>query len=196
MRKAPEWFVRQLKQEHDGRLRIRWSPARFRWQIEQKIDVAKLPPFHVDSLDDDAIRAVDGYSRICEIAPGTITPCTNIGPSGTMCGYDLKVPYGAFTQARCPRCRSNGFHGGNIVAHFDLNDQLLQYLRKLDPNRGSYEVTREKLRRHNRDLMNNRYDSIARELRAVAIDDMRVDIPKRGYTGRETMWIDAPAAKF
>jgi hypothetical protein len=196
MRFAPDWFVSQLKQEHDGRLRIRWSPVRFRWQIEQKTDVARLAPFKVDPGDDDAIRAMDGYTRICEISPGTITPCTNIGPTGKMCGHDLRAPYAEFKQVRCPACRANGFHGGNIVAHFELNDHLLQHLRRIDPNRGAYEATRKSLRTHNKDVMNARYDSVSKELAYMAVDDMRLDIPKRGYTGKESMWLNAPTSKF
>jgi hypothetical protein len=185
MRSAPDWFVSQLKQEHDGRLRIRWSPARFRWQIEQKTDAAKLAPFHVDSLDDDAIRAVDGYSRVCEICPGSKTPCSNTGLDGkTPCGYDLTVPYGRFVQVKCPQCKINGFNGGQIVAHFELNEGLLHHLRSIDPNRGVYERQRAKLRVANRDLQDNRYTHLEKELRYAAKDDMRICIPKVGYTGK------------
>jgi hypothetical protein len=196
MRKAPEWFLNQLKQEHDGRLRIRWSPARFRWQIEQKVDISKLAPFHIDSLDDDAIRAVDGYARVCEISPGTLTPCTNTGLDGRMCGHDLRAPFGQFVQVRCPRCRADGFHGGQILSHFELDDNLLQHLRRIDPNRGAYEATRDKLRVHNRTLMDSRIEAAKREMRAVAFDDAKVCITKRGYSGKDTMWADAPAPKY
>jgi hypothetical protein len=186
MRVAPEWFVRQLKQEHDGRLRIRWSLARLRWQIEQKVDTAKLAPFHVDSLDDDAIRAIDGYARVCEICPGSITPCSNTGLDGkTPCGYDLRVPYGQFVQIKCPQCRINGFNGGQIVAHFELNEGLLNHLRSIDPNRGAYERQRAHLRSANRKIMDNRYDQVAAEIKYAAKDDMRICIPKVGYTGKQ-----------
>jgi hypothetical protein len=186
MRLAPEWFSRQLKQEHDGRLRIRWSPARLRWQIEQKVDTAKLAPFHVDSMDDDAIRAIDGYSRICEICPGSLTPCSNTGLDGkTPCGYDLKVPYAQFVQVKCPQCKLNGFNGGQIVAHFELNEALLNHLRSIDPNRGVYERQRAKLRTANKDLVARRHNELKKDVIYAAKDDMRVCIPKVGYTGKE-----------
>jgi hypothetical protein len=196
MRTAPDWFVRQLKQEHDGRLRIRWSLASSRWQIEQKVDTAKLAPFNVDSFDDDAIRALDGYSRVCEISAGSITPCTNFNLEGKPCGFDLKVPYGVFMQVKCPRCVANGFHGGCIVGHFDLSETLLSYLRKLDPNRGAFERQRDRLRNNNKKLVDDRMASVLRECRAQAVDDAKVDIPKRGYSGKDNMWADAPAPRY
>lgn len=185
MRSAPDWFQRQLKQEHDGRLRIRWSPARLRWQIEQKVDTAKLPPFRIDPLDDDVVRAFDGYAPVCEVCPGTTSPCSNTSSDNkSACRHPLTVPVGKFTAIKCSKCKSEGRNGGQIVAFFELNDSLLVHLRTIDPSRGAYDRTREKLRNHNRQIMDGRAASISRELQAVARDDMRIDIPKVGYTGK------------
>lgn len=194
MRTAPSEFTRQLAREYPN-YRLRWSPVRHRWQLEEKVGRG-IADFPLDALHDstverrknsydDLIRVKDGYMLWVEVAPGTTTPCPT-------CGGDMKaVPY-EFTQVKCPVC-------GDKVAtgFFPLNESLLDVLRMTDPNRGGFDrFSTAKLRAQN-ELRQNRLNAANfREARALGVDDARVDIPKRGYTGKESMWADAPAPKI
>jgi hypothetical protein len=194
MRYAPPEFTKQLAREYPN-YRIRWSPVRHRWQLEEKVGrgIADFPidPLHDSTVErrknsyDDLIRVKDGYILWVEVAPGSITPCPT-------CGADMKAVHYEFTQVKCPSCTDKV-----VTGFFPLNESLLDVLRSTDPNRGGYDrfhphkVRALNLRRQ--ELINN---ANYREARALGVDDARVDIPKRGYTGKEHMWADAPAPKI
>lgn len=183
MRSAPESFSRALAAQFNGRFRVRYSVKRHTWQIEEKCDVARLAPIEIDSADDDLIRAVDGFSFFAEVTQGTTCLCPR-------CGQDTFAIPRAFQATECSKCGKK-----SIRCFWPLDDSLLEHMRSTDPNRGGYERLR-KARDFNKQLSNARIDSSFRESRAVAVDDARVDIPKVGHTGKETMWLDAPAPRL
>lgn len=174
--RAPDSFVQALTSQSDGRFRVRFSLKRQTWQLEEKCDVARLPPIYLDSLDDDAIRATDGYSFFAEVTPGTRCLCPR-------CGQETFAVVREFRATPCSKCGLK-----SIRCFWPLGDSLLEHLRQADPNRGAYERLR-KDRDFNRRLIADRLASRQREARAVSVDDARVDIAKVGYTGRESMWV-------
>lgn len=187
---APESFVRSLQFQFGGKFRVRWSPRRQRWQIEQRIhsDVsAALPPIGGDgqhTFDDDAIRYHDGYHYFCEVSPGTLTPCGQVVQDEVFthpCPQDLKIPFmRKFGVLTCPACEAN-----HTVAHWPLDDSLIEHIRSTDPERNP-ELQRKSNSRYEaaRAKMKNRSD-FRDELANMGRDDARVDIAKVGYTGRE-----------
>lgn len=175
---VPDWFRRQLEAESDGRLRIRWSHQAHRFLIEAR--TARPQPLHarVESWDDQAIRARDGYELVMDVAPGDRSRCPQ-------CQRWTHLPIRRVAEAKCEHC------GHTFRAFFwPLDEALLQHLRYIDPDRGGLErVFREadagedlrdaRLRRHRR----NQTEAIWKE------DYARVaGIPSVGYTGREQYW--------
>lgn len=172
----PESFARSLHDQFDGRFRVRWSVKTHRYQLEEKLRCAVLPPIHIEADDDDLIRAVDGYGVFAQVTPGTLTPCMN-------CGKDRHATVRDFVASACAHCGDRA-----IVVFWPLDESLLQHLRYTDPNRGGYDVHRAS-RAHNSRMNELRLKSALREADACAIDDVVFTLPKVGYTGREHMWI-------
>lgn len=179
MRSAPESFSRALDRQFDGRFRVRFSIKRQTWQLEEKCDVARLPPVEIDPADDDLIRAVDGYSYFAEVAPGTTCRCPR-------CGRDSAAVVKAFRATACNKCGLK-----SVRAYWPLDDTLLEHIRETDPRRGATERLRQ-ARNHNKRLSDARIDSSFRESRALSVDDAKCDIAKVGHTGKESMWINPP----
>lgn len=168
---------------------MRWSPRRQRWQIEQRVhsDVsAPLPPIGGDgqyTFDDDAIRYHDGYHYFAEVSPGTLTPCGQEVKDEVFtypCRQDLKIPVMRhFGVLKCPACEAS-----HTVAHWPLDDTLIEHIRSTDPERNP-ELQRKS---------NSRYEAnrAKAKKRAGFRDDLthdgadlaRLDIAKVGYTGK------------
>lgn len=172
----PDSFAWSLHDQFDGKFRVRWSVKTLRFQIEEKLRCAVLPPIHIEADDDDLIRAVEGYGCFAEVCPGTLTPCGR-------CGKDRHATVRDFIATACAHCGDRA-----IAVFWPLDDSLLQHLRYTDPNRGGYDVLRSNRDRNLR--MNDlRLKSAFREADARAVDDVVFTLPKVGYTGREHMWI-------
>lgn len=196
---APSSFTKALAREFP-KFRIRWSPLRYRWQLEEKAGrgIADFPvdPDFAASTErtrlawDDLIRVKDGYVLYVEVAPGTTTPCPT-------CRSDMKAVPFEFVQVRCKVCMAEGRHGGVVTGYFPLGETLLDVLRSNDPNRGGYERNDpQKVRAFNERRTEMSFAAKMREARACGVDDARFQIPKRGYSGKESMWLDAPAPKI
>lgn len=171
MRSIPESFSRALDRQFDGRFRARFSVKRQTFQLEERCDVARLPPIEIDSADDDLIRAVDGYSFFAEVTPGTACLCPR-------CGQDTFAVVRAFRATACSKCGKK-----SIRCFWPLEESLLEHIRSTDPNRGGYDRLKQ-ARDYNKHLSTSRVESSFRESRAVAVDDAKVDIAKVGYTGK------------
>jgi hypothetical protein len=178
---APAWFVERLQSEFAGRFRIRWSVKSHEWHIEQKVGRAIIPPIHIGALDDDRIRAADGYDHVLTVRPGDRMPCKN-----TKCMADVPVPTFKFAEVRCPDCRT--VH--DVTGYFPLNDMLLEWLRRIDPERGGLErvlaSVDEKMRL--RDITRERALSNHIEASTKEHWNFIAGIPSVGYTGKEKMW--------
>lgn len=174
---APSSFVRRLAQEHAGRLRIRWSIAWSRWEIEQKVGRAAFLPLRVSEIDDSRIRARDGYAPLLSVTPGTTMPCPR-------CRMKLEVPSFEFREIICDYCRFKGRDGGLMAAYWPLDGEgLLEHLRKIDPFRGRDAKVQAK----EADLHNTRRDqAIDKKTDNEGFDYLwdaaLTQLPKVGYT--------------
>jgi hypothetical protein len=181
MQTAPDWFVEKLRLEFDGRFRIRWSLARKEWVIENKVDRAKVVPKYVRDIDDELIRARDGYEFVLSVRPGDRMPCRS-----TKCMATVPVPVFKFAEVRCQSCRT--VH--DATGYFPLNDMLLEWLRRIDPDRGGIkrvmQSVDEKMRQ--RDLARERELSNYNEAVGKDYFNRIVGIQQVGYTGKEHMW--------
>ncbi len=189
---APSWFVQRLDTISRGRLRIRWSPARGEWQIEQKGMVGRWNPVrHWDPNDpgkllpidyDDAfLRARDGYSYLLSIRPGDRMPCP-------ACRNTIKVPVLRFGEAICGWCEANGKKKTHYrAAYFPLGEALLQHLEMISPERAYAAI--ENAKHHQEDL--KRDGAIKREAsntsEAILKENFNqlFEIQSVGYTGKE-----------
>lgn len=179
MEQAPAWFVQALKHEFDDRLRIRWSLANHEWHVEQKAFYPVPPLESITSIDDAGIRAQDGYEFVLTVRPGDRMPCRNVN-----CWEDLRVPLRAFKEVKCQGCGT--VH--DVTGFFPLNDQLLQWLRRIDPIRGGTQRVLEsvtaKMEKRDRDRereMSNHVEAVTKEYWSYI-----AGIQSVGYTGNET----------
>lgn len=178
MLSMPSWFQAQLQAEFDNQLRLRWSTARKTWQVERKTRRAIQPKRPVDSLNDEAIRYLDGYNLVMEIAPGDRVRCPR-------CSRTTHVPVMQMKEAVCEHCRRS-FR----AVYWPLSESLLAYLRFSDPDRGgiervfadvdAWEVAREQQMRRQR---HHQTEAIWKDMRRQAFEIAGV-----GYTGKERMW--------
>ncbi len=184
--RAPEQFVEQLEAEFPG-YRIRWSHTRKRWQIEQQVGRGALPTFRVDPNDDHVVRARDGYWLVCEVCPGTTTPCPD-------CGVDLKAPALKFAEVVCEACKAVGFDGRIMAGYFPLSESLLDHLRSTDPKRGALERMADQLDAANEAILAERARELHNTNEAIAKDEFPFifNIPSTGYSkASATNWSGA-----
>lgn len=120
---APPSFVAELEREFLNTVRIRWSPVREEWHLEEKVGRAAVPARFVSEADDELVRERDGYAYVMTIRPGDRMPCTR-------CHLTLKVPVMETAQITCPRCERKAF-----AAYFPINHILLDHLRKIHKRR-------------------------------------------------------------
>ena len=179
---APRDFVRRLEREHLGRLRIRWSKAWGRWEIEEKVGRAALAPFRLSEIDDSHIRARDGYAYVMSIMPGDRMACPR-------CHTTLKVPIMELKEIICDYCRFKGRDGGVYASYWPLGEKLLEHLWKISPytgrdaKRAAQEADRENEARQaaiDKKTEAEGYDYLYQ----AALDQL----PKIGYTGPTPMW--------
>jgi hypothetical protein len=185
---APSYVTDRLKSEFGNRLRIRWSYKRSEWQIEAKVARAVEPGSHVDSADDDHIRARDGYAFVLSIRQGDRMPCPD-------CGFSLRVPVLRTEEVRCDYCRSRGRDGRHRAAYYPLDsEKLFEHLRMIDPQRG-YRTNLHRLAdQRNQAILAAREREAMNKVQSATLDNFNrmVGIPQFGYSGKTQAWVDAP----
>ena len=188
MRPVPDWFAEQLRLEHAGRLRIRWSPIEQNFQVESKVAPGTpwiRPPkikdqrtgkVSTDTAQDGYVRARDGYQFVCALEPTRQKRC----PKCHNAVMEFK-PYG-FKHTTCPLCQK-----GSVSGWWEFTDQLLQHLRYIDPDRGGIERVFKDLERDEERAEATKQRDFMNKARDVASDMFSevYGIQSVGYTGKE-----------
>lgn len=184
MYRVPVEFNTWLQEEFGDMLRIRFSTKSQTFHVEQKIGRAVLPPNFVNSEDDDAIRARDGYGFVMDFYPGDRMACP-------LDGTTLKVPHLRTSEVVCPTCRSLKRDGRFKASYFPFTTKLMEHLRSLDPRKGrQWEIVRQadranKLRQMQKDReLSNQVEDITKDNYAKL-----VGIPQFGYGGQGYNWV-------
>jgi ribosomal protein L37AE/L43A len=129
-----EDFQERLQSRFDGRYRVRWSPSRHEFHLEQKVArglAEGFVPIVSKSAEDrrlhedERIRARDGFMLTMIITAGDRMPCEH-------CGSELQVPLFASGVVTCQFCAMRGKGVHYTVGYFPLNDVLLEHLEKID----------------------------------------------------------------
>lgn len=172
---VPERFAAQLRDEFNGRYRLRWSHKFQEWNLEQRVGLGHVDvPWREDPEDDSMIRARDGYWFVMAIRTGETMPCPIIIDNhGTRCGAEVKVPIMQTAEAVCVRCQLSGRDGRTAAAYWPLNDALIQHIRRIDAFLGHNEDIR---RVH--DEKNKRLMDVAEKDALNDIDDVSYDLRK------------------
>ncbi len=181
----PQEFVHRLSREFGGRLRIRWSPRREEWHIEQKVGRALGdPPRHIPDWHDQWVRARDGYHFLCAIRTGDRMPCP-------ICRQSIPVPIMRMGEAMCQACKdAKRTARGWYVSFWPLGDGLIEQLRKMDPLRTWHEEVPRELRDADarRDAQQARNLHNAIEPATKDAFTQLFEIQSVGYTGKEHAW--------
>lgn len=179
MRVAPEQFVKDLERNFHGRMRIRWSNQKQEWQIEEKITRGLLPDEYTNGENDHAIRLRDGYGLVCAVKPGDRTPCPR-------CKMELRVPIREFGEVRCGFCEHRGRSTSVIAGYFDLNDTLIQHLRRISGDYAWRDDLLSETKKHEQQVEASRereLDNIGEAVFSDSYNRMN-QIPQTGYTAK------------
>lgn len=179
MKKPSIEFQNRLARIFDDRLRVRWSTKRGEWHVEYKIAPGQLAKFPVNSWDDDAIRAKDGYAFILAVREGDRMPCPK-------CGCTLKVPLFKMAEVKCEYCKLQGYDGRYPACFFPLEgDALITYLAKLDPQRGWRDNLAKQADAANERLLAQRERDFENTIEAATKDNINdlFQIPRVGFGG-------------
>jgi hypothetical protein len=187
--RVPEHFEHKLEREFRGRLRIRWSNQRHEFQIEQRVRRSLAPGWTKkkkdwDESSDDYIRHRDGYVLILSVRVGTKMPCPR-------CQTELSVPFNETKNIVCHFCQLQGRSPHIAAMHVPLNDTLIDYLKKIDPENPISERLNEDLERQNAALAASMEQAAVNAGVAGFEERYRriAGIPLVGYTGREHKWV-------
>jgi hypothetical protein len=190
---APESFVEKLESQFRGRLRVRFSQERKAWHIEQRVRRGLFPGFKPtksrsgkvkwDESVDRYVQARDGVVLIMEVATGTNTDCP-------VCKKPLKVPYYTTSVVTCLFCKLQGKQSHTPLVYFPLNDDLLAYLRKIDPENPASARLAEDQDRANEALEREQDARAWLATEAAFEDDYRrvAGIPYAHLSGRTSFW--------
>lgn len=176
---VPDAFAARLQAAFNGRLRVRWSSAKHEFQVEQRV-ARPLASFPTSGQDDDSIRLRDGYLYLMSIQPGTRMPCPR-------CGLELKVPVRDIRQVSCQFCKARGNEHRVAAGYFPLDETLIDYLARLDPERDATKRLRNEVDAANERLMQAQRQRVLDASLDVMNDDFSriAGIPSVGYTGKE-----------
>jgi hypothetical protein len=179
MATVPSDFASRLDRAFNGRLRVRWSNAKHEYHVEQRVSRA-LASFPVTTHDDDSIRLRDGYLYLLSIRPGTQMPCPK-------CRADLPVPIREIREVTCVVCKLKGQAHRITAGYFPLDDALIDYLKRLDPERSASRTVRNAVDAHNAKILEGQRQAVLeRSLGRLDDDFSRIaGIPSLGYTGKE-----------
>lgn len=185
---VPEHFEQKLEREFRGRLRIRWSHERHEFQIEQRVRRSLAPGWTKkhrawDDTSDDYIRHRDGYVLLVAIRVGTKMPCPR-------CQTELDVPFNETKNIICAYCKLQGKSPHIAAMHVPLNDTLIDYLKRLDPENPISERLNEDNDRQNaalvaameQDATNAAVSGFEERYRRI------VGIPQVGLSGATAFW--------
>ena len=175
----PSDFRARLHREFDGRLRVRWSDRQQEYQVEQKVSRPMGGNVDARSGSDEHVRLRDGYHYILSVQPGTRMGCPK-------CRTTLKVPAFEIRQVSCPLCKVSGREHRVAGGYFPLNDQLIDYLKQLDPNRDGVQRSRSRVDANNLKLVQQQQRQVLNATTDAASDDFNriAGIPSVGYTGK------------
>ena len=180
MSQVPEEFQERLNREFRGRLRLRWSDQKQEYHLEQKVSRA-LASFPTHESDDESIRLRDGYLYLLSIRAGTRMPCPR-------CQLELQVPVREIREISCQFCKLSGREHRVVAGYFPLDDRLVDYLKRLDPERDASWEVRNAVEAHNQHLMEQQRQQVLNSSLDKMNDDFSriAGIPSVGYTGKET----------
>jgi hypothetical protein len=186
----PEEFVERLEREFGQKYRIRWSPTKNEWHLEQKVRRGLAEGFmDVNSFkneknrrngQDDLIRLRDGYVLTMAIKPGTFTHCGECNTKFDVPAFDTKA-------VSCPFCMARGRHRYQVAGYFPLSDSLIDHLRKIDADRGGVERTSREVTHQNELLELSNYMDLRRRTDAGTRERFNriAGILQTGYTGTD-----------
>lgn len=171
----PETFEDELQRRLGRDYRLRWSPRKETWMIEQKVGRQVDLPRRFQWTD-DWVRLRDGYGLVAEVSPALTMKCWQ-------CRTRLAVPELAWKEVKCETCRASRNYNTSIyyVAYFPLCERLLQHLESTSPQRGwewvkklksRNEQVREKLDQHLSDHLTTGLSDVANVIG---------DVPRVGY---------------
>lgn len=123
----PQSFEEELLAQFQGRFRLRWSPKRQRWQLEEKRARAIMLDRPISSIDDEGIREKEGFTLLCEVSPGTTHKCDR-------CARPMKLAVNRMKTSRCQHCRKE-----HKLFYWYPGPDLLLHLRKIDPYNGGID---------------------------------------------------------
>src|SRR5579864_5311626 len=139
---TPETFASLLQSRlgtpHNLEYRVRWSPSRSSYCIEQRVARATFAGWdNLSAGDEDAVRAYstqddlirlrDGYSLVMEVCETPTFKCP--------CGHVFRLTPLKWKEYRCPRCFAQGEKTFYYIAYFPLSEKLLEQLEKTSPAR-------------------------------------------------------------
>jgi hypothetical protein len=174
---TPDTFESELFHRLGRDYRLRWSPAKQMWSIEQKVDWTHEYPGWVSDWDDEAIRARDGFAMVCEVSPRPFLVCEG-------CGQKIPLPELTRAEVRCAFCKEKGEKEYYVGAFFPLCEKLLQRLEYTSPRRGPQWKADMDI--HNRKLVTTAKQDQANHLESIMRNEggRILGIPSVGYTGK------------
>jgi hypothetical protein len=186
----------RLGDPHGLSYRLRWSPGRSTYMIEQRVGRAVFAGWDELSAGDqdsavgasateDLIRVRDGYSLVMEVSASPTFKCG--------CGYVFQLTPLKWKEYRCPACLRAGEKNFYYVAYFPLCDKLLEQLEQTSPAR-AHEFNRLM------EARNVEKRAAAERAQAAQLEDVAHEwydssagyIPKVGLAGRR-QHNDSPA---
>lgn len=170
----PEWFVDALDRECHGKFRIRWSPAKLRWQIEEKMARRRMPDRLITINDDEKIREFDGYELFAEVTPGSKLKCDR-------CHHWVHAAEQKFKTTRCSHCQKE-----HKAFFWVLGEGLLEHLKKVNPLTGGIDRVFKEVDQKtvDRSVSNRRANRNYGEAAGKDSFNFIHDIQSVGYTGK------------
>lgn len=119
-----EQFNKLLQRDYP-RYRARFSPHTNTIKIEVKVGSGywNVNPGLFEKNPDLYVQVREGYIEWAEITPGDRARCVN-------CTNDVKIPVREFKETKCSWCETVQ----PTRAYFDLNDDLIYHMNKLQRN--------------------------------------------------------------
>ena len=122
-------FADALSRRCGAHYRLRWSPTKDLWMVEQKVARALEVP--ADGDPDITARVRDGYGLVMQFSPVPYMFCPE-------CRSRLDLPHLQIGEVRCDYCRIRPSTHDNqmwFTGYFPLCEKLLLYLEKTAPKR-------------------------------------------------------------
>lgn len=116
--------------------RVRWSPVRETFEIEQRVGRpvygGNVSPRLRQKFPDEWARMKDGYHLVARVAPEARFRCSQ-------CRAWLPAPEGRFGEVDCPLCREHPTRNRSqtFVGYWPLSEGLLTHLEWSHPRRAS-----------------------------------------------------------